>query len=501
MKKVLSFTSALWVNLFKEILEYGQENKEYHVGIICSNASVKNYSNTFKLGAKHYLIPNFYKESTGKDNNEKELLQIIKECEIATGLSINRIILAGERDIGRAYSKEFYFWPSTKIQKYCLSNNTYPEKVIFSMFRFIITVFENFKPDFVLARGHGSPLSFVAYLYASRNKVPYINIQNSKILTDRYFWTEDFYYHNILAKDAFNNKLKNNNEVSQESCEYIAQQRKKPRITNYMVARIWKRAGQMTWTEVQKTFLHLFINKLIYIIKGKIGAQPKSVRAKIFEYYRVKFMQLYHKKYFLSFDLDNLRGIKYIYFPLHKEPEMMLNSQATLWHDQRHTISYISSMLPSGYKLFVREHRFNWGRRYTKYLKCISSFPGVKLISPFDSQFKYIQNADLIITENGTVGWEGLLLNKTVITLDRTFYETTDLPINVSMASELDKHIIMALNRINSFSGKEYDKRLGLFIDSERETTLSEKDFSPVDNLLMIEKLLTLKTKTQNSKN
>ena len=132
MKKVLSFTSALWVNLFKEILEYGQENKEYHVGIICSNASVKNYSNTFKLGAKHYLIPNFYKESTGKDNNEKELLQIIKECEIATGLSINRIILAGERDIGRAYSKEFYFWPSTKIQKYCLSNNTYPEKVVFN---------------------------------------------------------------------------------------------------------------------------------------------------------------------------------------------------------------------------------------------------------------------------------------------------------------------------------------------------------------------------------
>jgi hypothetical protein len=107
----------------------------------------------------------------------------------------------------------------------------------------------------------------------------------------------------------------------------------------------------------------------------------------------------------------------------------------------------------------------------------------------------------LIITDNGTVGWEGLLLDKTVITLDRTFYETTELPINVSRASELDKHIIVALDGNNSFSGKEYDKRLGLFIDSERETILSQKDFSPVDNLLMIEKLLTLKTKTQNSKN
>jgi len=501
VKRVLFFSSAMWVHLFKELLEYSQENKEYHVGIICSNASVKNYSKTFKLGAKHYPIPDFYKENAFVDSNEKELLQIIKECEIATGLSVNRIILAGERDIGRAYSKEFYFWPSTRIQKYCLSNNTYPEKVIFSMFRFIITVFENFKPDFVLAGSHSGPLPFVAYLYANRNKVPYINLQNSKILTDRYFWTDDFYYHNIFAKDAFNNKLKNNNEVSQESYNYLAQQRKEPRASNYINERIWKRSGQMTWIEVQKAFLHLFLNKLKYIIKGRVGVQPKPVRAKIFEYYRIKFMELYHKKYFLSFDLENLRGIKYIYYPLHKQPELMINSQAILWHDQRHTISYISSILPSGYKLFVREHRLNWGRRYTKYLKCISSLPGVKLVNPFDSQFKYIQNADLIITDNGTTGWEGLLHNKTVITLDRTFYETTELPINVSRASELNKHIIVALNEYNSFSGKEYDQRLGLFVDSERETTLSEKDFSPVDNLLMIEKLLTLRTKTQNSKN
>ena len=501
MKRVLFLTSSLWLHLFKELLEYGQENKEYHVGIICSNASVKNYSKTFSLGAKHYLIPDFYKENAFADSNEKELLQIIKECEIATGLSVNRIILAGDRDIGRAYSKEFYFWPSTRIQKNCLSNNTYPEKVIFSMFRFIITVFGNFKPDFVLAGGHSNPLSFVAYLYANRNKVPYIDLQNSKILTDRYFWTEDFYYHNIFAKDAFNNKLKNNNEVSQESYNYLARQRKEPRASNYINDRFSKISDQMTWIKAQKVFLHLFLNKLIYIIKGKVGVQPKPVLAKIFEYYRIKFMQLYHKKYFLSFDLDDLRRIKYIYFPLHKEPELMLNSQAILWHDQRHAISYISSMLPSGYKLFIREHRLNWGRRYTKYLKCLSSLPGVKLINTFDPQFKYIQNADLIITDNGTVGWEGLLLNKTVITLDRTFYETTELPIHVSRASELDKHIIMALNGNNYFSGKEYDKRLGLFIDSERETILSQKDFSPVDNLLMIEKLLTLKTKTQNSKN
>lgn len=501
MRKVLFFVSAMFQDIFSNVLKYGQEAKGWDVGIICADASKKSFSENFKLGARHYLIPDFYKETINRNNNEERLRQTIKECENATGLSINRIILAGEREIGRAYSKEFYFWPSTELQKSCLSNNTYPEKVIFSIFRFVIMVFEDFKPDLILSKTHASPLTFATYLYTKWSRIPYINLQYSKILTDRYFWTDDFYLHNILAKDVFNNKLKDNIRVSQESYDYMAEQRKEPKILNYIVAKNWQRTDQKTWIRIQKGFLHLFLNKLLYIVRGKLGTPPKPVLPKIYEYYRIKFMQLYHKKYFLSFGPERLRKIKYIYYPLHKEPEMMLNFKAPLWHDQRHTISYISSMLPSGYKLFVREHRYNWGRRYTKYLKYISNLPGVKLIDPFDSQFKYIQNADLIITDNGSSGWEGLLLNKPVITLERAFYDPPELSVKVDSPSELDKYIIKAVNGYSPCSEKEYDRWLGLFIDSERETTLSEKEFSPEDNLRMIEKLLTSKAKIQNNKN
>jgi CDP-glycerol glycerophosphotransferase (TagB/SpsB family) len=190
-----------------------------------------------------------------------------------------------------------------------------------------------------------------------------------------------------------------------------------------------------------------------------------------------------------SYEYDDLKKIKYIYFPLHKEPELMLNLKAPLWHDSSHAIKYISSMLPLGYKLIVREHIKNWGRRYTRYYRFLSRLPGVILVDPFDSQFKYIENADLVITENGSTGWEALLLKKPVITLDKTFYDVANLAIKATIPSGLDKYIMKALNGYNKYNSEEYDRRLGLFLDAEKENSLSMES-KAVDHLQMIEKLL-----------
>ena len=112
---------------------------------------------------------------------------------------------------------------------------------------------------------------------------------------------------------------------------------------------------------------------------------------------------------------------------LHKEPELAINFQVPLWHSQKSLIAWISKNLPCGYRLLVRDHRKNDGRRPTAFYQDILRYPGVDLISPFDSQFKYIRNAGLIITDNGTTGWEGLIFGKRVISFARNFYEPTGL--------------------------------------------------------------------------
>ncbi len=140
-------------------------------------------------------------------------------------------------------------------------------------------------------------------------------------------------------------------------------------------------------------------------------------------YYRSLFMTWYHQRFMHTVDDAALAKMKYVYFPMHKEAELAQTFQATLWHDQRNTIRVLASTLPAGYRLLVREHRFNFGQRPNQFYRDMASIPNLLMIDPFDSQFKYLRNADLIVTENGSSGWEGLLLNRRVITLADTFYD------------------------------------------------------------------------------
>ena len=79
--------------------------------------------------------------------------------------------------------------------------------------------------------------------------------------------------------------------------------------------------------------------------------------------------------------------------------------------------------VPIGYKLFIKEHRFNHLRRSKDFYKKLNKFYNVEVISPHDNQFKYILNAKVVITDNGTSGWESILLNIPMINLCDTFYD------------------------------------------------------------------------------
>ncbi len=113
--------------------------------------------------------------------------------------------------------------------------------------------------------------------------------------------------------------------------------------------------------------------------------------------------------------------MKYVYLPLHKDAEFAQTFQATTWHDQRNTVRVLASMLPAGYRLLVREHRMNSGFRPTRGYRELLNLPNVVLLDPHDSQFKYLRYADLVVTENGSSGWEGLVLGRRVLLLSRTF--------------------------------------------------------------------------------
>ena len=173
------------------------------------------------------------------------------------------------------------------------------------------------------------------------------------------------------------------------------------------------------------------------------------------------------------FDEKALAEMKYVFFTIHKETDISQTFQAAVWHDQRNTIQILASLLPGGYRLLVREHRFNRGHRPTSYYRELSRVPNVILIDALDSQYKYLNNADLVVTENGSSGWEALLLNRRVITLAQTFYDGADLTTKVEDANNLGAAIIDVLANPAVKNQAAHDHALGCMIDAERESTFS----------------------------
>ena len=209
----------------------------------------------------------------------------------------------------------------------------------------------------------------------------------------------------------------------------------------------------------------------LYPGKSRDSALRPTVFERVTSSKRRHTMARLQKRFFKTFDEAALEAMEYIYFPMHKETDLTLSFQATSWLDQRNTVSLLASCLPAGHKLLVREQRFNYGDRPSRYYREMCRLPNVVLIDAFDTQFKYIRHADLIITENGSSGWEGQLLGRRVITLAPTFYDGTGGARKLERVDQLGPMILEALTSPAVQDRAKHDLALGRMIDAELDTT------------------------------
>ena len=204
---------------------------------------------------------------------------------------------------------------------------------------------------------------------------------------------------------------------------------------------------------------------------GQDRALAEPLGSRLGRYYLQLLMGVMQQRFLKSFDEDALAGMKYVYFPMHKEAELAQTLQATQWYDQRNTIRVLASMLPFGYRLLTREHRLNFGHRPTRFYRELSQIPNVTVIDPFDSQFKYLRHAELVVTENGSSGWEGLVLARRVLLLSETFYDSAGLGLRATDPDQLNQAILDLLAKPAVADADAHDYALACTIDAELETT------------------------------
>ena len=116
---------------------------------------------------------------------------------------------------------------------------------------------------------------------------------------------------------------------------------------------------------------------------------------------------------------------KYVFFPLHFQPEATTLVCAPYSLNQVSVIEDISKSLPVGYKLIVKEHHDSIGRRRIADYKDIRSLWNVVLVGPKENSLNIIKKSKCIITITSTVGLQALLLKIPVITLARVSYDAS----------------------------------------------------------------------------
>jgi hypothetical protein len=129
-------------------------------------------------------------------------------------------------------------------------------------------------------------------------------------------------------------------------------------------------------------------------------------------------------------------GERYVIYPIHFQPEASTLVQGPMYLDQVALIEDIAKSLPVGVRLYVKEHLSNRGRRPLEFYNAIRSIPAVRLLGPDVDTWELIRNAAAIAVITGTMGWEGLLFGKPVITFGDVFYNAVP---DVYRASEVPK--------------------------------------------------------------
>ena len=295
-------------------------------------------------------------------------------------------------------------------------------KTILKRFVTIEKIFDEYKPNLVLyiTQDFGTSISTILYEVANRNKTPIIIPIVSKFKS--YFsFNNDIYgpfseLEKTYNKNRIDNSYKINEETKLEFKNYISDS-----DLAFYIIKNKEINGNIFLRKIKSFFT--FSNSIVrnYLKKEKDYLYPKFWMY-IFDKITLKYRFFETIRLIKFSKIDKIKRIKYVYFPMHYEPELVLLVQSQDYIDQLNVVQNISRNLPSNVQLVVKDHPMMVGRRNPEFYKMILGIPNVILLDANENSIEIIKLSYGIITTIGSAGMEGFFYNKPVITLSDAFF-------------------------------------------------------------------------------
>lgn len=115
---------------------------------------------------------------------------------------------------------------------------------------------------------------------------------------------------------------------------------------------------------------------------------------------------------------------KYIYIPLHYQPEMTTSPMGGIFANQLLMIQVLAFYLPKGYYVYVKEHPLQkYKHRDIHFYAEILKLSNVKLIPITTNSYELLDHSIAVATVTGTAGWEGLFKDKPFLMFGYHIYQ------------------------------------------------------------------------------
>lgn len=200
---------------------------------------------------------------------------------------------------------------------------------------------------------------------------------------------------------------------------------------------------------------------------GDLRGQPYELRI-LLDNIRLAMGMPYQKYLFMRSGIGERpqKNEKYIYYPLHVNPEYSTNFQGTLWMNQLYNIELLSKSIPHDWTVCVKEHpaMFIARVRPKSFYEKIKQFPNVRMVPVSMTGKELIRDAQMVAVVTGTTGWEAILQGKPVISFVDNYFDVLGLSAKISDIRTFFEEIQKELKRAAAVSPQERKRRIVAYL-------------------------------------
>ncbi len=335
------------------------------------------------------------------------------------GTDVLRRILVSDRNLGSGYVTGAETFDND-LARYARDPD-HVRNYIVRLLDYLFEIFEKDRPDFVHLYVVAGIQALAMAAVARHFGVPVYVLQYSRVQF-RYFVDTSEYFMLREITGAYKGGAKNKDALAPWMDrarayldEFRASSDKIPDTEK--TVRAWRRKKYHP-VNVVRVVLQESVREILYPLR--YGARPvrgeRPVR-RILSYIKTPWRAwrtMNRDDYVTERDLQ---GKKFIYFPLHVNPEASTMVTSPYHTNQFAVIEAISKQMPLDTDLVVKEHPSFVGSRPLDFYRQVAALPSVRLAHPMENSMALIKMSLLNITITGTVAWESLLLQRPAITI------------------------------------------------------------------------------------